>query len=55
VPLDWSELSLAIGPVYFTVTNARPGLAAMEADPWEDFWSAPWHTNWLREKLRQAV
>jgi bifunctional non-homologous end joining protein LigD len=37
MPLDWSELSIAIGPAYFTVTNALPRLAARDADPWEDF------------------
>ena len=35
--LEWAELSLAIGPAYFTVTNAHPRLAALDADPWEDF------------------
>ncbi len=39
VPLDWDELSPAIGPDYFTVENT-PGLAALQADPWEDFWKA---------------
>ena len=40
MPLDWGELSLAIGPAYFTATNALPRLAALAADPWEDFWKA---------------
>ena len=40
MPLDWSELSPAIGPDYFTVENALPRIAALGADPWEDFWKA---------------
>ena len=40
MPLDWAELSPAIGPAYFTVNNALPRLAALDADPWEDFWKA---------------
>jgi len=40
MPLEWAELSPAIGPAYFTVTNALPRLAAPDADPWEDFWNA---------------
>jgi bifunctional non-homologous end joining protein LigD len=40
MPLEWSELGPAIGPAYFTVMNAPPRLAALDADPWEDFWKA---------------
>jgi bifunctional non-homologous end joining protein LigD len=40
MPLGWEELSPAIGPAYFTLDNAMPRLAALDADPWEDFWSA---------------
>jgi bifunctional non-homologous end joining protein LigD len=40
MPLGWDELSAAIGPDYFTVNNAPTRLAALEADPWEDFWKA---------------
>ena len=40
MPLEWGELSPAIGPAYFTVTNAHPRLAALDAVPWEDFWNA---------------
>lgn len=40
MPLDWSELSPAIGPAYFTVVNALPRLAALDTDPWADFWAA---------------
>jgi len=40
MPLDWSELSFAIGPAHFTVINAFPRLVALDADPWEDFWKA---------------
>ena len=53
LPLDWSELSPAIGPVYFTVANARPRLAALDADPWEDFRKAD--ARWQRGRLRRAV
>jgi bifunctional non-homologous end joining protein LigD len=38
MPLTWDELSPAIGPAYFTVTNALPRLAALDVDPWENFW-----------------
>ena len=37
MPLEWAELSPAIGTAYFKVTNALPRLAALDADPWEDF------------------
>ena len=40
MPLEWGELSPAIGPDYFTVNNAPPRLAALDADPWEEFWNA---------------
>ena len=36
LPLVWAELSIAIGPAHFTVTNALP-LAALDTDPWENF------------------
>lgn len=39
MPLDWSELSPAIGPDYFTVTNAVSRIGNT-ADPWADFWRA---------------
>lgn len=38
MPLDWDELSPAIGPSYFTVENALPRLGALKSDPWADFW-----------------
>lgn len=37
MPLEWDELSNAIGPAYFTVLNAPPRLAALAKDPWADF------------------
>ena len=40
MPLDWGELSPAIGPAYFTVNNAPARIAALDADPWERFWTA---------------
>jgi bifunctional non-homologous end joining protein LigD len=40
MPLDWSELEPAVRADYFTVMNALPRLAALQADPWEDFWKA---------------
>ena len=49
----WRVLWLAIGPAYFTVANARPRLAALEADPWEDFRKAD--ARWQRGSLRRAV
>jgi len=40
MPLAWEELSPALRADYFTVTNALTRLAALEKDPWEEFWSA---------------
>lgn len=37
MPLEWNELSEAIGPAYFTVLNAPQRLASLAQDPWEDF------------------
>ena len=35
MPLEWDELSDAIGPAYFTVLNAPQRLASLARDPWE--------------------
>ncbi|MBP1887274.1 DNA ligase D [Sinorhizobium mexicanum] len=40
MPLAWDELSPGIGPAYFTVENTPTRLAALSADPWEDFQAA---------------
>jgi bifunctional non-homologous end joining protein LigD len=37
MPLEWEELSEAIGPAYFTVLNAPQRLASLKADPWASF------------------
>ncbi|HHZ09531.1 MAG TPA: DNA ligase D [Rhizobiales bacterium] len=37
MPLDWDELSPAVGPAYFTVANAVTRLANLSSDPWRDF------------------
>ncbi|WP_342641809.1 DNA ligase D [Rhodoligotrophos ferricapiens] len=37
MPLDWSELTPAIGPAHFTVTNTPARLSALTTDPWADF------------------
>ena len=37
MPLEWDELSEAIGPAYFTVLNAPQRLASLPRDPWEDY------------------
>lgn len=39
MPLDWSELSPAIGPDYFTVQNSMSRILNTP-DPWEEFWRA---------------
>lgn len=39
-PLEWPELTPAIGPDYFTVENMPTRIAALESDPWEDFRAA---------------
>jgi bifunctional non-homologous end joining protein LigD len=52
MPLAWEELGPAIGPDYFTVENALPRLAGLDADPWADFQraAAP-----LRGRRKQAA
>lgn len=40
MPIQWDELSEAIGPAYFTVLNAPQRLASLKKDPWEDFRAA---------------
>lgn len=40
MPLSWDELSLGIGPAYFTVKNAPIRLASLASDPWEGFRAA---------------
>ena len=37
MPLGWDELGPDIGPAYFTVNNVPARLAALAADPWQDF------------------
>ena len=37
MPLDWEELSPAIGPAHFTIANAPTRLASLSKAPWEDF------------------
>ncbi|WP_163270930.1 DNA ligase D [Chelativorans alearense] len=37
LPLAWEELSLAIGPSYFTVENTLSRLAGLDHHPWEEF------------------
>lgn len=40
MPLEWDELSDAIGPAHFTVLNAPQRLTSLKKDPWEDFRSS---------------
>ncbi len=54
MPLDWGELSPAIGPAYYTVMNALPRVAALQADPWEDFWQAAVPLNGRKRGKRAA-
>jgi bifunctional non-homologous end joining protein LigD len=37
MPLDWEELSPAIGPAHFTIANAPTRLASLSKIPWENF------------------
>jgi bifunctional non-homologous end joining protein LigD len=37
VPLAWDELSLAIGPDYFTIAKTLARLDSLKGDPWTDF------------------
>lgn len=39
-PISWEELDPGIGPAHFTVSNLPARLAAMRADPWEEFRAA---------------
>lgn len=50
MPLDWDELSSAIGPDYFTVQNAPTRLAALRTDPWKDFWKVAVPLGGRRER-----
>jgi bifunctional non-homologous end joining protein LigD len=43
-PLDWDELSPAIGPAHFTIENLRQRLAFLKRDPWAGFFK-------LKQKL----
>jgi bifunctional non-homologous end joining protein LigD len=43
-PLDWNELSAAIGPAHFTVENLRQRLNYLKRDPWAGFFK-------LKQKL----
>jgi bifunctional non-homologous end joining protein LigD len=43
-PLDWDELSPAIGPAHFTVENLRQRLGFLKRDPWAGFFK-------LKQKL----
>ncbi|MBP2550562.1 bifunctional non-homologous end joining protein LigD [Neorhizobium galegae] len=38
-PIDWSELTPAIGPDYFTVATMAKRLHGLSADPWEGFFA----------------
>lgn len=40
MPLDWSELTEAIGPAYFTVDNTPSRMNSLASDPWADFFHA---------------
>jgi len=40
MPLTWEELTPALGPNYFTLENVLPRLAALQTDPWADFFKA---------------
>jgi len=39
-PIGWEELSLEIGPAYFTLETLPTRLAALSRDPWEGFRAA---------------
>lgn len=51
-PLSWDELTLGIGPSYFTVENLPTRLASMKTDPWEGFRAA---ATALKEQRRRKV
>jgi len=52
MPLSWEELNPGITADYFTVANAPTRLAAIEKDPWDDFWRAAVP---LGRKVRRAA
>jgi bifunctional non-homologous end joining protein LigD len=53
-PLAWDELGDAIGPAYFTVENMPQRLAALRADPWEDFRAAAAPLEDRKKRRRKA-
>jgi bifunctional non-homologous end joining protein LigD len=48
MPVEWSELGGAIGPAYFTVTNAPARIAQQASDPWADFRKAEAVIEWKK-------
>jgi bifunctional non-homologous end joining protein LigD len=50
MPLDWEELSPAVGPAYFTAANAVVRLANLSSDPWRDFRKAEAPLGFARGK-----
>lgn len=52
VPLAWDELSVAIGPAYFTIAKTLARLDSLKADPWANFRqaAAPIETRTPRRK-----
>jgi bifunctional non-homologous end joining protein LigD len=47
-PLEWGELSKAIGPDHFTIDNLRQRLAFLERDPWKGFFE-------IRQRVPQSA
>ncbi|MDX3924946.1 MAG: DNA ligase D [Shinella sp.] len=54
-PLSWDELNPGIGPSYFTVANISTRLAALSADPWEDFRAAAVPLEAPKARRRKAA
>jgi bifunctional non-homologous end joining protein LigD len=38
-PITWEELAAGVGPAEFTVENLSQRLAALQSDPWEEFFT----------------
>ncbi|CAI9405787.1 Multifunctional non-homologous end joining protein LigD [Pleomorphomonas sp. T1.2MG-36] len=54
-PISWEELDPGIGPAHFTVSNLPARLAAMRADPWEEFRAAAVPLDVGRKKRGQGA
>jgi bifunctional non-homologous end joining protein LigD len=55
MPLDWEELSPAIGPAHFTIANAPTRLASLTKNPWENFREAAAPLDQGRRRVKRKA